>query len=134
LVEQLGRARWCRDVLPIADAARMTAEARIVAGDNLVAYDLIADAHQALAAILPALGMVLTDDPEAMERLRMLHTLKPLHGSEPVIDGGRQAGDVVTNQETGCTDAVGKDRHRNAGCKGACPRAKAGKRAGGRTC
>lgn len=134
MVEQLARARWCRNVLPIVDAMRMTAEDRIVAGDNLVAYDLIADARDTLARILPQLGVALIEDANALERLRELERLKPLHGSESVVDGGRQAGERLTTQETGCTDAGGKDRQRNAGCKGTCPRARVGGRAGGTTC
>lgn len=118
----------------MVDAVRMAVEDRIKAGDNLVAYDLIADTRDTLAGILPQLGVVLIEDANALERLRELERLKPVYGSEPVIDGGRQAGDVVNQQETAATECSGTERRRTAACHGKCPRATAGGRAGGRTC
>lgn len=129
MVRRLIASRWHRRVLPIADAVRMTVEARIEACDNLVAYDVIADARDTLAALLPQLGMALVQDADALERIRELAGLKEIHGTEPVIHGGRERGEIV-NKETAATDRSGQERRRIAACAGTCPRAMAGQRAG----
>lgn len=107
---------------------------RIMAGDNTAAYDVIANTVAVLAEILPQLEAAMVDAPGTLQRRRELAALKPLFGTESVIDGGRQAGDIVTNQETAASECSGMDRRRIAGCAGRCPRATAGQRAGGGRC
>jgi hypothetical protein len=116
-------------VLPLAESMRMPIERRLDLGDNLAAYDVIVEGRDRLTAILPELGVVLVDDPAALDRLRELERLKPRYGSEPIIAGGRQPGEQV-NQETAGSEASGKECRRNGTCKGACPRATVGQRGG----
>lgn len=108
----------------------MPIERRLDLGDNLAAYDVIVDGRDRLTAILPELGVVLVDDPDALARLREIERLKPRYGSEPIIAGGRQAGEQV-NQETAGLEASGKECRRIGTCNGACPRAMGGQRGGG---
>lgn len=131
--DRLELCKACRSAVPLHESARMSLAQRIAYGDSIVAYDVIADLREQLGEMLEPLSSVMTDDGDALARLRDLEVLKPLYGIEPVIAGGRQAGDIVS-QETAPTDRCGKERQRNAACVGACPRATAGQRAGRKTC
>lgn len=123
----------CRSVVPLCESVHMDLDQRIGCADRLVVHDVLIEARHQLDAVLEQLGQVLVDDADALLRLRELEALKPLYGIEPVIHGGREAGDVVT-QETAATDRSGTERQRNAACQGRCPRATAGQRAGRKSC
>lgn len=134
LIQRADIAQGCRKALSIDATIRLGVDSRLAMGDRLAIYDVIGGAIAELTRLREAIAEVLVDDPAALHRLAELRSLKPRYGVLPVIDGGRQAGDKATNQETAATDCGGKERQRNAACSGGCPRAKAGKRAGGRAC
>lgn len=130
---RLADCRIATVVVPMCEAVHLSIDQRVARGDTLVAYDVIVEASESLGTVLDRLGMVLVDDADAMARLRELAIEKPRHGCQPVIHGGREAGDIVT-QETAATDRGGKERRTDAACGGACPRATAGNRAGRKSC
>lgn len=131
--DRLEDCKSCRSVVPLGESVHLSIAQRIDRGDVLVAHDIIVEAREELGHVLDQLDAVTADDPEALARLRDLELLKPLYGIEPLIAGRREAGDIVS-QETAAKDRSGRDRHRNAGCGGTCPRATAGQRAGRKSC
>lgn len=117
----------------MTESASMELDRRIDRGDTLAAYDVMVECREAIAALLPELGVTLIDDANALDRLRDLERLKPAFGTRPIIEGGRQAGERVT-QETAATDRGGRERTRSAAKEGAVPGATAGKRARSVSC
>ena len=113
LIERAAIAQGCRESLPIDGVIRWGLDRRLAEGDRLAIYDVIGETLAELTQLREAIAEVLVDDPAALHRLAELRTMKPRYGVLPVIDGGRQAGDRVTNQETAATDRGGKERPRS---------------------
>lgn len=128
MVARLHRCKVCRNVLPLVESARLDVDSRIERGDNLAAYDVIGEVCNQLADIRRELAVTLVEDADALDRLRELERLKPAYGVEPIIHGGREAGEKT--QETAGLEAGGKECRRIGTCKGACPRATVGQRGG----
>ena len=113
LIHRAAIAEGCREAIPIDATIRWGLDRRLAAGDRLAIYDVIGHTLAELTQLREAIAAELVDDPAALHRLAELRTLKPRYGVLPVIDGGRQAGDRVTNQETAATDRGGKERPRS---------------------
>lgn len=113
LIERAAIAQGCRESLPIDGVIRWGLDRRLAEGDRLAIYDVIGETLAELTQLRELIAEVLVDDPAALHRLAELRTMKPRYGVLPVIDGGRQAGDRVTNQETAATDRGGKERPRS---------------------